>query len=50
MLKKLLNTLSDLFTPKTRQQIEEEYLSQAIDRYDLEWRQRELLNKKGYWI
>mgnify|MGYP000197297771 CR=1 FL=1 len=50
MLKKLLTSLSDLLTPKTQQQIEEEYLSQAVDRYDLEWRQRELMNKKGYWI
>jgi len=45
-----LKLLKDLFTFKTKQQLEEEYLAQSIDRYDLEWRQRQLMNKKGYWI
>jgi hypothetical protein len=50
MLKKLTNLLGNIFTVKTQQQLEEEYLSQSIDRYDLEWRQRQLMNRKGYWI
>lgn len=50
MLKKLTNLLDNLFTIKSKQQIEEEWLSQSENLADLEWRQRQLMNRKGYWI
>jgi len=50
MLKKLTNLLDNLFTIKTKQQLEEEWLSQSENLVELEWRQRQLMNKKGYWI
>jgi hypothetical protein len=50
MLKKLTIWLNNLFTPKTQQQIEEEWLAQSNDLTELEWRQRQLMYKKGYWI
>lgn len=50
MLKKLTNLLDNLFTIKTKQQLEEEWLSQSENLVELEWRQRQLMNRKGYWI
>jgi len=50
MLKKLTNLLDNLFTIKTKQQLEEEWLAQSDNLVELEWRQRQLMNKKGYWI
>ena len=50
MLKKLLTSLSDLLTPKTQQQIEEEWLAKSNDLVELEWKQKQLTYKKGYWI
>lgn len=50
MLKKLLTTLNKLLTPKSQQQIEEEWLAKSNDLAELEWKQRQLIYKKGYWI
>jgi hypothetical protein len=50
MLNKLNKFLINLFTVKTQQQLEEEWLSQSENLVELEWRQRQLMNKKGYWI
>ena len=50
MLNKLNKFLNNLFTVKTQQQLEEEWLSQSENLVELEWRQRQLMNKKGYWI
>lgn len=50
MLRKLTNLLGNLFTVKTQQQLEEEWLSQSENLVELEWRQRQLMNRKGYWI
>lgn len=50
MLKKLTNLLSNLFKVKSQTQLEEEWLSQSESLAELEWRQRQLMNRKGYWI
>jgi len=50
MLKKLTNLLGNIFTIKSKQQIEEEWLAQSENLIELEWRQRQLMNKKGYYI
>lgn len=50
MLKKLTNLLGNIFTAKTQQQLEEEWLSQSENLVELEWRQKQLMNRKGYWI
>jgi hypothetical protein len=50
MLKKLTNLLGNIFITKTQQQLEEEWLSQSENLVELEWRQRQLMNRKGYWI
>jgi len=50
MLKKLTNLLSNLFIVKSQQQLEEEWLSQSESLAELEWRQKQLMNRKGYWI
>jgi len=50
MLNKLNKFLINLFTVKTQQQLEEEWLSQSENLVELEWRQRQLMNRKGYWI
>lgn len=50
MLKKLTNLLSNLFTVKSQQQLEEEWLAQSESLAELEWRQKQLMNRKGYWI
>jgi len=50
MLNKLNKFLNNLFTVKTQQQLEEEWLSQSENLVELEWRQRQLMNRKGYWI
>ena len=50
MLKKLTNLLNNLFTVKSQQQLEEEWLAQSESLAELEWRQRQLMNRKGYWI
>lgn len=47
---KLLKLLKNLFTIKTKQQLEEEYLAKSTDLYDLERRQRQLSYRKGYYI
>lgn len=47
---KLLKLLKNLLTIKTKQQLEEEYLAQSEDLYDLERRQRQLSYRKGYYI
>ena len=48
MLKKLTNLLNNLFTVKSQQQLEEEWLAQSESLAELEWRQRQLMNRKGY--
>ena len=50
MLKKLTKLLDNIVKIKTKQQLEEEWLSQSENLVELEWRQRQLMNKKGYWI
>jgi hypothetical protein len=45
---KFIRCLIKALTPQTRQQWIENYLSQSVDRYDLEARQREL-TKKGIY-
>ena len=50
MLKKLTNLLNNLFTVKSQQQLEEEWLARSESLAELEWRQRQLMNRKGYWI
>jgi len=50
MLNKLNKFLINLFPVKTQQQLEEEWLSQSENLVELEWRQRQLMNRKGYWI
>lgn len=50
MLNKLNKFLINLFTVKTQKQLEEEWLSQSENLVELEWRQRQLMNRKGYWI
>ena len=50
MLKRLIKSLSSLFAIKTRREIEEEWLAKSENLIELEWRQRQLMNRKGYYI
>jgi hypothetical protein len=43
-----LKQIIDMFRPQSQQEWVESYLSQSVDRYDLEARQREL-TKKGIY-
>jgi hypothetical protein len=37
-----INWIKELFTPKTQQQLEEEWLAKSDNLVELEWRQRQL--------
>jgi len=45
---KYIKQIFDLFRPQSQQEWIESYLSQSVDRYDLEARQRELMRKGIY--
>jgi hypothetical protein len=46
-----INWIKELFTTKTQQQIEEEWLAQSDNLVELEWRQRQLNQRTSQkWI